>query len=337
MNLNEILLRSNFDITRRSRFNTIFLSQTVIGSKLNLFYEPRDISRNQLEPSLRIKLRLVDHPIKADYILVPHDWIEIYRNKKYLKYLGEISKLAPLIILNGGDVSPTCKMTNTIQLRTHLHSGEKYQNKIIIPYPIKSKELTIKNWKPVPTISFIGYIPKFGFGTLTGYNKFFIKHPIQTSYFLNRSISFKKLKNLSKEFEIIAKSRSSFTLRAKNLKQDLHLQEYNQSLQTSDYVLCPRGFANTSMRFYESLSAGITPILIDSGGELPMISNTALLKKNILRVNLFGDWARAILRDWQYLEKNSNYEKRQINNFNLFKNELNLTTYLENLFSEYLC
>lgn len=337
MNLNEILLRSDFDITRRSRFNTIFISQTVIGSKLNLFYEPPDLSGNKLKPSLRIKLRLVNHPNKADYILVPHDWIEIYRNKKYLEYLGEISKLTPLIILNGGDISPTCTMTNTIQLRTYLHSGEKCQNKIIIPYPIKSKELTIKNWKPIPTISFIGYIPKFGFGTLTGYNKYFIKHPIQNSYFLNRSVSFKKLKKLTKEFEIIAKSRSSFTLRAKNLKRDLHLQEYDQSLQTSDYVLCPRGFANTSMRFYESLSAGITPILIDSGGELPMISNSALLEKNILRVNLFGDWAKAILRDWQYLEKNSNYEKRQINNFNLFKTELNLTTYLENLFSEYLC
>jgi len=62
-----------------------------------------------------------------------------------------------------------------------------------------------------------------------------------------------------------------------------------------------------------------------------------LLEKNILRVNLFGNWAKTILRDWHYLEKNSNYEKRQINNFNLFNNELNLYTYLENLFSEYLC
>ena len=337
MNINEILQLPNFDVTRSNKFNSIFVSEIVNGSKLNLFYESSNFSRNKSEPSLRIKFRLADHPNKSDYILVPHDWIEIFRNKKYLKYLEAISKIAPLIILNGGDFSPSCKMANTIQLRTHLHSGENRLNKIVIPYPIQPKELTIKNWKPIPTISFIGYVPEFGFGTLTGRNRFFIKHPIQSSYYMNRKISFKKLKRLSKEFEIIAISRSSFSLRAKNLKRNVHVQEYDQSLQISDYILCPRGFANTSMRFYESLSAGITPILIDSGGELPLISNKALLKKNILRVNLFGKWADVILRDWQYLMENTNYQKRQISNFNLFKNELNFTVYLENLFSDYIC
>ena len=76
------------------------------------------------------------------------------------------------------------------------------------------------------------------------------------------------------------------------------LKEYESSLGNSDYVLCPRGFGNTSIRFYESLSAGRIPILVDSGCKNPKITNDDFWRLNIVNVGLFSDWTKHILEDW---------------------------------------
>jgi hypothetical protein len=51
-------------------------------------------------------------------------------------------------------------------------------------------------------------------------------------------------------------------------------QEYVQSVFDSDYSLCVRGAGNWSYRFFEALSAGRIPVLIDTDSVLPETSAT---------------------------------------------------------------
>ena len=114
------------------------------------------------------------------------------------------------------------------------------------------------------------------------------------------------------------------------------MSEFDTELTKSDYVLCPRGFGNTSMRFFETLSAGATPILINSGGINPNIDDNNFWSQNIINVNLFENWSHHISHDWSYLSVDSNYEQRQVQNNSTFLNELKFEIYLDKLFSKYL-
>jgi hypothetical protein len=114
------------------------------------------------------------------------------------------------------------------------------------------------------------------------------------------------------------------------------VDQYKENIRKSDYVICPRGFANTSIRFYETLSAGATPILIDSGSQLPILKNELFWKTNIIHLDLFSNWEEAIFNDWKYLGINRNYRSRQLLNKKIFQKELNFENYALKIFQSYL-
>jgi hypothetical protein len=273
---------------------------------------------------------------EADYILVPHPWIAIHRNKSYLRYLNNLSKKIPLIMVNTDDISPTCNLQNTLQIRTYLHPNEGSYRKIIIPYPSVAKKFRMRQWKPKPSISFIGYVPKFTLGSLTSKDKNFLLSPFKSSVYLNRRISTKKLENLEHAFYITCIKRKNFSLLSTNSNLNAHMREYENSLLNSDYVLCPRGFGNVSIRFYETLSSGATPILIGTDSGLPKLSIDEFWDDNILVMSLFENWTTKIKEDWNYLSYGNNYMKRQVTNNKMYSEQLDLQKYLEIIFKKYL-
>jgi hypothetical protein len=116
----------------------------------------------------------------------------------------------------------------------------------------------------------------------------------------------------------------------------MHIKEYQENLSQSDYILCPRGFGNVSIRFYETLSSGATPLLIDSGTKLPELIDSNFWQSNILVLKLFSDWAKIIWKDWEHLGKSDNYMNRQLRNEKVFSSELYLQKYAEKIFSGYI-
>lgn len=338
MRIEDILERNINDLHKSNlKHNaSIYICKQITNLKLNNFFPKQANKAATTSYDLISKLNLTTDATSADFFLVPHEWVNIYRNKNYVSYLKDLSAIAPIVILNTGDRSPYCNLPNTIQIRTFLHPGENQKYKIIIPYPVKKKEFTLRSWKPNPSISFVGYVPTLGFGNLTTYNPKYLIHPWKSSYYLNRIIAIKKLSRMHNYFDIINIRRNSFTLRIKNSQLEKHVTEYEASLKNSDYVVCPRGFANTSMRLYESLSSGATPILIDSGTPLPFLSNGNFWDQNLLHVKLFSDWGKAILEDWNFLKANGNYRKRQVENFETYTRELAFDKYVSSLFQKYL-
>jgi hypothetical protein len=50
---------------------------------------------------------------------------------------------------------------------------------------------------------------------------------------------------------------------------DSYRRDFANNMIQSDYILCSRGYANCSIRFFETLSLGRIPILIDTDVVLP--------------------------------------------------------------------
>jgi hypothetical protein len=250
--------------------------------------------------------------------------------------LNQLSRDVPILIVNSGDVSPRCTLNNKLELRVWLHPWESSDNKIVLPYPVKEKKLTIRTWSTKPRISFMGYIPKLGQGSLFGENLPGLLKPIKSSVYLNRHIAAYKLKRLAPKFDVYFKARSTFTAYSSNPNLERHLSEYDNELSLADYILCPRGAGNSSIRFFEAICSGATPILIDSGGKLPELSDNKFWGNNILTVKLFKNWANIIYKDWANLRIGANYEFRQVQNNRVFLEELKFEVYLEKLFYKYL-
>jgi hypothetical protein len=173
-------------------------------------------------------------------------------------------------------------------------------------------------------------------GSLTSKSWSFVNSPVKSSVYLNRKLAVSKLKRLKHEFRIVCTERNTFTLLPDNQNLNLHIREYQENLSQSDYILCPRGFGNVSIRFYETLSSGATPILIESGAKLPELTDDNFWQSNMLVVKLFSDWTKVIWKDWEYMSKGDNYLNRQLRNEQIFSSELYIQKYAEKIFVDYL-
>jgi hypothetical protein len=314
----------------------IFIADEIANLKHNFFYD--DPSNHLFKPKIDIiaKLNTTKSIFESDFILVPHPWISIKDNILYRKYLTRLSENTPLLMFNTDDLSPKCDLPNTLQIRTFLHPRENPYRKIILPYPAKQQNFKIRTWKQIPQISFIGLVPKLTLGSLTSKSRSFVHSPLRSSVYLNRNLATKKLERLKNEFKVVCTKRTTFTLLPDNQRLNRNIQEYQENLSESDYILCPRGFGNVSIRFYETLSSGATPLLIESGTKLPEINNNNFWHSNILVLRLFSDWAKIISKDWNYLGKSDNYLDRQLRNSQVFSSELFIQKYAEKIFIDYL-
>ena len=126
----------------------------------------------------------------------------------------------------------------------------------------------IRPWKPRPSLGFIGHVT-------SGLASFgYLRHGWQHWY------GFTLRERVLREFERSGTIDARFVRRSRNLgppgigvENDLERkrmrQEYVDSVFDTDYSLCVRGAGNWSFRFFEALSAGRIPILIDTDSVLP--------------------------------------------------------------------
>lgn len=303
--------------------------------------KPIDIFPKEVVPprgvqsSIFKQLLTTNHLAEASLILVPHEWQDIRHNWDYIDMLQRNSARIPILIFNTGDKSPPVNIKNAIQIRTFLHPGESSMRKIIIPYPVLRREFKLREWNAIPKVGFMGHVPKLSPGSLVSRPRPSFRYPIKSSSYLSRRLSITKLQNLVPEIDVDLVVRSSFTALHKNKNLLAHSNDFQEQLFNCDYILCPRGYGNTSMRFYEALSAGKTPILVDSAGEMPRLNKGQDWRNHILSVDLRGKWAELILQDWGTLSKGKNYFTRQLSNLDLFNSVLDFDSYMAQLFSEY--
>lgn len=281
-------------------------------------------------------LQTVEKLNQSEAILVPHDAYHFSKNKEYIQYLNELSKYRPIIFSDRGDFPKKPKILNSIALRVAINPGESIKRKFVVPYNVLSlQDLPIRPYKVRPQVSFVGYLPRVSIGRFFKSLQQSPLHPLSGNGALVRRVTLRNLEASKLDTKIV--SRDSY---GANKKTDSNLattrNEYIQNMTESDFILTPRGDANQSARFYETLSAGRIPIQPNTGQVIPMPFflgncridlplNFSLLSRKSLE--------NSLLAYWYGIETSDRYTRTQLMIKKYFKDNLEFNGFMQNFFA----
>lgn len=236
---------------------------------------------------------LVDSAKKADYFLIPHNFLDI-RDRSYVDFFVNLSKKynKKVLILSYGDRDDSIDVPNSIIFRTSAYKHSLRPNEIIMPAiadDLSDESFTFRSKGSKPTVGFCGWA---GFESVVAYFKQYIKSLkfLFLSSPKKKGVLFriqalnilKKSKLLTTNF-IIRKSYSGNEKTRIGKFSDLR-SEYVKNILDSDFSLVVKGDGNFSIRFYEVLSLGRVPLFVDTDCVLP-IEDVIDYNKFILRVD----------------------------------------------------
>jgi len=298
----------------------------LISREIGLFQAPIDLDL----------LNIVESMQKSDAILVPHDAYFFHEHKDYVTYLNEISRFKPLIFSDRGDFPKKTKVRRSISIRVALGPGEKACNKIVVPYNVESLEhLPLRRYMERPQLSFVGYVPKLSKGRVLKSLFQSPLHPYKGNGSYMRKISLRMLEGIDFQSEII--KRDSYGAHRKTSGDVISSrEEYLNSLTSSDFVLAPRGDANQSARFYETLSAGRIPLVPNSGVQFPVpLKRFPRIIQPMLNIHLRSKlhFSRTISNTWDQITNQANYYKYQVEIRAFYKEELEYNRFMKQLFN----
>lgn len=232
---------------------------------------------------------ITDNPLSADVVFSPYRYNILREGHLNLlkKIHHEAMKLKkPLLIDGTGDIEYKIDLPHTYITRIGLFKWNKKENEIAVPVLSAdllevycNGELTIKQKEQLPSISFTGWAGQKPFS----YTKTFLKDiPIRLASLFDEKYSTmskgvlwrKKAISILRGAEGIKMNildRKTFSAHVKTASKDMKVlrKEFVDNLLRHEYGLAVRGDANSSVRFYETLSLGRIPVLIDTECVLP--------------------------------------------------------------------
>ncbi len=232
------------------------------------------------------KVALTDSLEESDYIALPKS-INKVRDAQDAISKGKAFAKAhnkPLIIFYYGDHSYKEHVSDAISFKWSAHRQDKLPVEVIIPVFIsdlaKEREIVWRHKSAKPSIGFCGFASFPSLKTAFRYHVENLRLNVWSVITLNPEIRARKrgLYFRRKGMRLLKKDallethfivRSAFFNQVQAPPQDLR-NEYLDNLQNCDFVLAPRGDANISTRFFEALSLGRIPVLIDTDCVLPL-------------------------------------------------------------------
>lgn len=234
---------------------------------------------------------LTDSAAEADYLLIPHEYFLVARNAA--GYLEQFLRLArthqkKILAFTHTDIDEEIPYSDIIIFRISQYRFKMRNNEVLMPpyaedllgsapLPLRHKE----NRKPV-----VGFC---GWAKLTQPREqaaYYVKlAQLAVKNFLTRNqhgavhksgIWFRKkaLQALKKSslIETNFLIRDSFSGHQSTIKLDPEAarKEYIDNMINSDFALAVKGGGNNSLRFYEALSLGRVPVLLDTDCVLPL-------------------------------------------------------------------
>lgn len=236
---------------------------------------------------------LTDSAVECDFILMPNDYsyIQFHRERFNNLFRLSIQFKKKLIVFYAGDRDRAPDHFNMILIKTSLYRNAKsYRRCHVIAMPAFCNDVLIeagystpliRSKQAVASLGFCGYarvekmLPRLKMVAqdklLNAMARLFRKPAIKSRkrgmFFRSQALKILQRSNQVENNFII---RSSFMNRSdsKPFKNNSR-HEYLQNMIESDYVLCVKGEGNFSIRFFETLSMGRIPLLIDTDGVLP--------------------------------------------------------------------
>lgn len=269
----------------------------------------------------------------ADAILVPHDAYYFSKYPEYLKYLNEVSIRKLVIFSDRGDFPKKPKIKNSVALRVAINPGESCVGKVVIPYNVESLDhLPYKKLELKPTVSFVGFIPVISPGRIR--NALFQSpfHPVSGNGAVVRRLTNKTL--LKSDVSYIKILRRSYgAIDDGQIDLGRTRTEYVNAINESDFVACPRGDANQSARFYESLSAGRIPIVPNSSIIFPHAMGR-ISQNHFIDLPLLGVGVNTMISNYyKTISSQTSYEILQNELRRSFAEQFRFETFVKNIFS----
>jgi hypothetical protein len=228
---------------------------------------------------------LAARPEDADFLIVPQSMKAI--GPEEVRYLDEACATARehgkrAILFLSGDYAHRvhAERPELIVFKgAEYGSGRKGNEVVFAPFvedlgQSVAAPLRAKGEKPV--ISFCGYAGLSGWRAKLKYHAENLFRTLAGDETHKRGIYFRKkaMRGLTGDGRVETRFivRDSFSGNLSTASSDAATlrKEYVDSIVGSDFVLCPKGDANYSSRFYETLSLGRIPVLIDTDMVLPL-------------------------------------------------------------------
>lgn len=260
---------------------------------------------------------ITDDPAKADYLLLAHNFSTLRKQKEYVHEFEALSQQyqKKVIVFWHGDRDDRVPLSDALVFRTSMYGQTKRPEEIAMPaYAedlLQGEPLQIRRKAEVPTVGFCGWADYRSFRNRIGTyvqnaavdaQVLFTGKPLFRAR--RKGLSFRREaimslqchNNVSTAFII----RNSYSGHSNTIQIDpvIARKEYRDNMLQSDLALCVKGDGNFSYRFYEALSLGRIPLLIDTDCVLPFAENIDY-DSFILRVP-FQDIAKLpqLVREW---------------------------------------
>jgi hypothetical protein len=299
---------------------------------------------------------IVETPEEADIFLVPHDYFTLKRGnfEEYLKVFRNSVKLhnKPAVLIAHGDSDEDIFFPEGVIFRTSQYRYKQKENEIIMPPYVEDlgamHDVVLRTKQEVPTVGFCGWA---SFASVRQHISYYIKLIWNrfTTFFRGRRAFVKRQGIFFRQKMLAVCEHSSlvdtnFVLRKGfsghrdtiTLSPEIARREYIENMQKSDFVLAPKGDGNYSMRFYETLSLGRIPVLLDTDCALPFESEIAYedivvtvpLKESIHTPTFVSDFYASV--------SDKEYKKRQNAARKIFVSRLRTDAFLQQAFSQLL-
>jgi Exostosin family len=236
----------------------------------------------------------------SDIVLLPMDWHHVIEHPEALapvqNFLRRTANLGKKVIIFFGNDAPLRGNwpSNAIVFRIAVHRKWRMRNEFIMPqwskdYLVSDLEgvLMLREYHPLPTVSFCGYAPPLGMKRgmrqlkealrlAAHYGGLWRWFPTRMAHAARARALLCLQKSPAVATNFLIRPGSAFdnhigaflpggtVERARKQRA-----EFVANIAAGDYVLCSRGWANCNIRFGEALSLGRIPVLVDTDCMLP--------------------------------------------------------------------
>lgn len=232
-------------------------------------------------------VELVGSAQEADVLLVPHPFAAARKHDAYMAQMTEAAvRLGKkLVLVLYGDSDEIITIPNTVVLRTSQYSYRKQPHELMMPaYAedlLAGRAFTPRAKGDRPTVGFCGWSKPKNLKNRIGT---FVKNALTEAKALVNGDRRSELKGItlrSRALDCLRGTdgivcnfieRSSYSGHKNTISLDpvRARQEFVANMEGSDFVLCVKGDGNFSYRFYETLSMGRIPLLLDTHCCLPL-------------------------------------------------------------------
>jgi hypothetical protein len=267
----------------------------------------------------------------ADALLIPHD--AMHWTKEYTRFIQSLSQENPVIFFNRGDYPRNIKIENAYSIQNTITRTKT--NVILAPYNVLTLGLkNIREYTQIPTISFVGFVPNLFSRRLLKNPARTLSHPLKNSSAIVRKFGLYNLEKCFSNSKIIRRSHYGGSSRL--IESPISFRKvFIDSIHNVDLVFAPRGDANGSQRFFETLSAGRIPIVPETGMRMPL-DITSQAELTFLSCSTLSFDIYNVVMSWWSRLSNSEYKDIQVKNFQLYSDKLDYRKFITDFFTSEL-